>query len=608
MTKALNFEYLFDQSHRICVPAYQRAYAWEEKQLLEFVRDLQDGFDKGGYYYGHFILERTKDNSLEIIDGQQRITTFILFLLVCSKAGAIKADNFVDKFKTVEYDQEAFELIRNNLDKVDVKWDLNYFGLNPDTQTLSISRIIFALNLFKEIIFNKASKIKLKREDIAEYCKLILEAHISIHIVSEKSVAVQIFELQNSRGMKLTLIEKVKSKLMKSIYLFGNKSDNEEYIITIQKDFAEIFRLEEQLTSRSFRGELSLEEILFHHLRIINDGGKQIIIDQKNFNSPAKGSNREEIILKYLDEEFNKIPNKKDIVGYSLKLASKFKSTVYLVSKVLLDLDNKNNLVGDVLILDKELSLEFFILLFHINKTNLIEDKSFVRKWEKLIFTRDFHEKYYRVQYRDNFSLLFEELCKNDNLVTIIDKYVRDGFRQDLMETGGLQVTVINYISGNKDMILNNAFHWWNEKMVYLLYKYEVKEKANLEKLRNIMKLGRSVEHILPQSWEWHWIDDTKKDPKNINEDDKSFNREIENMINGIGNLLLITSSENSSLSNSHPKEKLYTICSGGSYTKHNDNRVIWSDCKNWKKNIRDRGELLYSYLLEFLDANVNQG
>ena len=65
---------------KLRVPSYQRAYAWEEPQLVQFVSDLLSTGKE--YYYGHFILEENSD-SFKIIDGQQRITTFILFLLIC---------------------------------------------------------------------------------------------------------------------------------------------------------------------------------------------------------------------------------------------------------------------------------------------------------------------------------------------------------------------------------------------------------------------------------------------------------------------------------------------------------------------------------------------
>lgn len=70
------FEDLFNLPGKLKVPNYQRAYAWESEQLNQFVSDMLEMKNKGNYYYGHFILEKT-NNDFEIIDGQQRLTTFI---------------------------------------------------------------------------------------------------------------------------------------------------------------------------------------------------------------------------------------------------------------------------------------------------------------------------------------------------------------------------------------------------------------------------------------------------------------------------------------------------------------------------------------------------
>ncbi|MBQ8336063.1 MAG: DUF262 domain-containing protein [Bacteroidaceae bacterium] len=62
---------------RFVIPAYQRAYIWDKKQFSQFREDLQDcaGND---YYLGHFLFEQDGD-TFYVIDGQQRLTTSIIF-------------------------------------------------------------------------------------------------------------------------------------------------------------------------------------------------------------------------------------------------------------------------------------------------------------------------------------------------------------------------------------------------------------------------------------------------------------------------------------------------------------------------------------------------
>ncbi len=197
------------------------------------------------------------------------------------------------------------------------------------------------------------------------------------------------------------------------------------------------------------------------------------------------------------------------------------------------------------------------------------------------------------------FQISKSELESN-SIEVILNKFITNGFRKDSMDEGNLPKTVMNFLKINKENILNKAFHFQREKMVYILYKYELSQNANFEKLREIIKKGRSVEHILPQAWEWGWIGETNAD--NISENGKKFHKEIDSIINGLGNLLLLTGSENSSESNRHPKEKVYTSYTGGSYSEHQQNSIKWDDCKEWKNLINSRGELIYDFLRKFIE------
>ena len=64
------------------VPIYQRNYAWEEDEIAALVQDIRDAFDahKSAYYIGTLVVFDRGDNKLEVIDGQQRLTTIYLLL------------------------------------------------------------------------------------------------------------------------------------------------------------------------------------------------------------------------------------------------------------------------------------------------------------------------------------------------------------------------------------------------------------------------------------------------------------------------------------------------------------------------------------------------
>jgi uncharacterized protein with ParB-like and HNH nuclease domain len=582
---------LFDDNEiqKITVPSYQRAYSWEEKQLDQFIGDLVEmtSKDKKGYYFGHFIFENN-NGSYDIIDGQQRITTFILFLIACGrKTNSNKFKNFIDKFSTVDYDDRLFSLIKNN----------ETFENEEAQKTLSISKIEFALGYFEKQFDAK----KLKLDSIEKYIDILLESRISTHITEDKAVAVQIFELHNSRGVKLNTIEKVKAKLMKALYLNAEKENVDSMIIDVQKSFGEIYHFEEKTSSTSFRGNLSLEEILLIHLRMIDDGTKiQNPEREQVYNSPSKTGNRDENILNYIDEKIKTI-EKKNIVNYIVNLVRKFEESVKFITEELVDLDLSNPIIGDTIILDRNYSLSFFMLIKHIDSIHLLNN-DLVLAWEKLLFTRNFHGNYYRLKWTDNFEYLFFRVVKqieNGSILEIVNDYKDHGFRSDYLENQDLQEVVKKYIEEHKEIIKNSAFHWHKEKMVYLLYKYEIHLLQEARKyLREIMKNGVSVEHILPQEWQWYW---TIYEDNQASNEAKLFLDKIEKIKNGIGNLLIITPSQNSSLSNNSPNDKKYDPALGLSYQKHNDSNM-WDDCNNWESNILTRGAEIYSFLVEFVN------
>lgn len=602
---------LFTLDKPIKVPAYQRAYAWEEKQVTQFINDLVEFKHKGeGYYFGHFILEDdSKRSYLEIIDGQQRLTTFIIFLMVCKALEKeTKIECYTSKFETVEYDSENLKRIQRLL-IWENEWKLESFELNDKYQsTLSLQKIIDALNLFKKAFKNGV----LFKDDIQTYERVITNAHASAHITEGKEVAVQIFELHNTRGIRLNTIEKVKAKLMKAVYKHNTTDSADGDINEIQNSFAEIFRLEELIASQSFRGELQLDELLLSHLRVIDDGTKikapsndNTPFVNPNFNSPSRGGNREETILKYIDEKTKTKENwnSDQCIGYAKKLAQEFLISTGILCKKLPELDKTFTLIGDSLILETDLSTEFYLILFRLQ--NEFNNDEIFKLWEKLLYVRNYHEQYFGLPYsdRDDFQGLFLKLIKTSNreesiaVINLLKQYIKSGFRKDRLG-GDLEDVAKRYIETNRNKILYNGYNWCNNKNVYALYKYEKNEGCNLTKLRKLMKSNRSIEHILPQQWDREWV---VKDPENNIDEEKRQAEKINSYLDGIGNLLIVSSSVNSGLGNNHPVDKEYKgFIEGGSYTVHNENKEQWAKYDNWEKIINERGTRIYDFMIKY--------
>lgn len=67
------------------VPDYQRPYAWTEENIEDFWSDITKAFERkeSGYFLDKIILVKRPDGlEFEVVDGQQRLTTTVLFLSV----------------------------------------------------------------------------------------------------------------------------------------------------------------------------------------------------------------------------------------------------------------------------------------------------------------------------------------------------------------------------------------------------------------------------------------------------------------------------------------------------------------------------------------------
>lgn len=71
----------------LIIPDYQRPYKWTDKNITELILDIQKSIEESRKYanfkyrIGTVILHINKNNEYEIVDGQQRILSFILLKL-----------------------------------------------------------------------------------------------------------------------------------------------------------------------------------------------------------------------------------------------------------------------------------------------------------------------------------------------------------------------------------------------------------------------------------------------------------------------------------------------------------------------------------------------
>lgn len=98
------------RKNQFAVPNYQRAYSWEvgadkDKHIPQFFKDLiEHPKTVAQYHYGHFLFEQDliNKNKYWIIDGQQRMTTAVIFLS-CIYKRLIKLPEYNKEVGTITF-------------------------------------------------------------------------------------------------------------------------------------------------------------------------------------------------------------------------------------------------------------------------------------------------------------------------------------------------------------------------------------------------------------------------------------------------------------------------------------------------------------------------
>ena len=129
------FELFSDKKSDFLIPDYQRPYAWSEEQCQTLWDDIfafsfpdndYEKFDDNEeYFLGCVVMFKNENGRLEVIDGQQRLTTLMLILRA-----------FYDKFAVMQ--DTKSKQTRDRIEKC--IWRTDTFG-TADKSTLKLSLI-----------------------------------------------------------------------------------------------------------------------------------------------------------------------------------------------------------------------------------------------------------------------------------------------------------------------------------------------------------------------------------------------------------------------------------------------------------------------------------
>jgi len=533
------------------IPRYQRNYAWGKAEISQLIKDIDEFFptennEKKSYYLGSLVCFKREEGSFELIDGQQRHTTITLINLVLKNWQNV-IENIVSD-TNLKFDSR--KKIQNYIESLYKTEKATFLKQAGELNITGIGSFKDAIEIIQE---------ELRVKDVQNFAKNFYENVYLFRVeVPEDTDLNHYFEIMNNRGEQLEKHEIVKALLMGKIsntkeqrkfatiwdacsdmndyvYFNFNKADRQNLFDNNGKLKGEKFDSISLNESEDCDEEKSLAKIIEEH-KIPNDFPKEekyikskykSVIDFPNFLLQVLKIKNDKVSLddkKLLEQFSNTKPDPKDFIFDLLKYRILFDE--FVIKQDLANADeSKQNWGIRKLNTDFDKTIETFenddvltklqVMLYYSDSTNTYN------YWlQEIMKNTDFTVD----KYTEKIFTIAKNKFKKDNLsyptISIFNLYFIDFLLWRLYAENikGKET----YVDDNSDE-LNN------------LKKKILKQKVSFNSFK--FKQVSSREHLFSQA---------QAELYSINND----------IINGIGNLCLISTSQNSAGNKENPTEK----------------------------------------------------
>jgi uncharacterized protein with ParB-like and HNH nuclease domain len=234
MAKIENYKYTIEEAFKSCfyiVPDYQREYVWQDKEVLLLLDDIDEqvGSTTSEYFIGTILVAPVEGQraNFEVIDGQQRLTTF--FLMLCALRNLLKGepqhkvigeilttsrttqDGEVEARLKLEPRYENAQELVTKIAETDADPDsvraavaaanIAHFG--------SLNNLLNAYSTLHRTLSEKYPSIK----ELRQFWGYLASSVVFIQISADVSNALKIFETINERGVGLNPMDLLKNLL-----------------------------------------------------------------------------------------------------------------------------------------------------------------------------------------------------------------------------------------------------------------------------------------------------------------------------------------------------------------------------------------------------------
>ncbi|MCR4664384.1 MAG: DUF262 domain-containing HNH endonuclease family protein [Paludibacteraceae bacterium] len=525
---------LFSSSIQFTIPTYQRAYSWKIENWRVFLDDIKEQASRANntsngnpYSFGNLLLETIeKDCKYDVVDGQQRLTTIVIFMralynvLTQKGEGQEKLDELAEDFfqrrniiklRPVENDRACFDavIVNNN----------SYTISSPSQQCIVEAKVFFETELAKMEI-NQLRGLK----------DLTLNSTICRLEMNGKKEAALMFELQNNRGRSLTNMEKLKSYFMYQMYVESNSEETNNNVEIIANFFKDIYK-----TIYDIKNVSEDSILIYHCFAYLNVAfGYRNIDDIKD--EMKKNHNAMDFMFNFSRELSISFANLKKLQSCECYYYKKLcKMSQPLPTFVYPFVIKGYKYYGND---EKKLNQLFRVL-------------------ETLIF------RYHLISSRADINSRLSDVIRNFD--GDIDK-LRESVQKKMKESW--------YWSDEKCKEVLSGSMYGNPILHYLLWEYEESIQNRGYKIGSVEIENEQIEHIAPQTEPYEAIEAGYE----VNENNLYSDDFREKYLNSIGNLMLISGSHNASIGNKPFSSKLKS---------YNDNPLLnqQAEIKNFLEN-----------------------
>lgn len=238
---------LLKSGRQFMIPRFQRDYSWEKKNCEEFLDDILKGLEckegkleTSSYFLGTMLFignfDEKSSKEIQVVDGQQRITTITILFSVISdifrEKGEDKLSELIfDYIMTSDDDGNAVRIIKSESSYPYFSFFIQDRGKTQKQEPSSEEEMCIqsTYNFFRSRLEEKRLKVFMARncegfsDDISQVdiLKGIRDQILNCIFVSistdDKNQAYRIFEILNAKGKRLAAIDLIKNRLFEKL-------------------------------------------------------------------------------------------------------------------------------------------------------------------------------------------------------------------------------------------------------------------------------------------------------------------------------------------------------------------------------------------------------